>query len=346
MKVGIFLTNQHPPGSDMVSALEEQYVMTRLARDAGWDAVATGQHYLSEGTSQLQLVPFLARLAAEAGHMTGIAGVLLAGLHNPVEVAEHIASLDVIWRGNFVFGVGLGYRDVEFDAFNVPRGERVRRFEECLEIVRRLWTEDEVTVETDVTTLRKAIPTCRPAQRPAPPIWMAANSDAAVRRAARLADAWFINPHATMTTIIRQMEIYRAERARLGKPLPRVVPLIKEIFCARDRHTALEMAGPYLGQKYRTYAAWGQDAVLPGGDTFHQPFESLLQDRFVLGSPEECFEQLRPCWEAVGSNFLVFRTHWSGMPLGHALASMRLIGQELLPALRRVEVAATPGVRA
>lgn len=346
MKVGIFLTNQHPPGSDMVSALEEQYVMTRLARDAGWDAVATGQHYLSEGTSQLQLVPFLARLAAEAGHMTGIAGVLLAGLHNPVEVAEHVASLDVIWRGNFVFGVGLGYRDVEFDAFKVARGERVRRFEQCLEIVRRLWTEDEVTVETDVTTLRKAIPTCRPVQRPAPPIWMAANGDAAVRRAARLADAWFINPHATMTTIVRQMEIYRAERARLGKPLPRVVPLIKEIFCARDRRTALELAGPYLGQKYRTYAAWGQDAVLPGGDTFHQPFESLLQDRFVLGSPEECFEQLRPCWETVGSNFLVFRTHWSGMPLSHALASMRLLGEELLPALRRVEGAAPPAVAA
>src|SRR5207244_4268155 len=53
MKVGIFLTNQNPVGADMVSALEEQYVMTRLARDRGWDAVATGQHYLSEGTSQL-----------------------------------------------------------------------------------------------------------------------------------------------------------------------------------------------------------------------------------------------------------------------------------------------------
>ena len=116
MKIGIFLTNQQPPGSDMVAALEGQYAMTRLARDRGWDAVATGQHYLSEGVSQLQLIPFLARLAAEAGEMTGIAGVLLAGLHNPVEVAECMASLDVIWRGNFVFGVGLGYREVEFGA--------------------------------------------------------------------------------------------------------------------------------------------------------------------------------------------------------------------------------------
>src|SRR5258708_32573248 len=102
MKVGIFLTCQHPPGSDMAAALEGQYAMTRLARDRGWDAVATGQHYLSEGVRQVQLVPFLARLAAEAGEMTGIAGVLLTTLPNPVEVPEHIASLDAIRRGHFI----------------------------------------------------------------------------------------------------------------------------------------------------------------------------------------------------------------------------------------------------
>ncbi|HET9488709.1 MAG TPA: LLM class flavin-dependent oxidoreductase [Methylomirabilota bacterium] len=339
MKVGIFITNQNPLGSDMVSALEDQYVMARLARDRGWDAIATGQHYLSEGMSQVQLIPFLARLAAEADHMTGVAGILLLGLHNPVEVAECMASLDAIWRGNFVFGVGLGYRDVEFDAFKVPRGQRVRRFEQCLDVVRRLWTEDKVTVDNDVCTLSNVTLTCRPVQRPHPPIWIAANSDEAVRRAARLGDAWFVNPHATMATNKRQMAVYRAELARLGKPLPRVRPLIKEIFCARDTATALEMAGPYLASKYKAYAAWGQDAVMPSGETFQQPFESLLRDRFVLGSPQECFAQLRPCWEELGTNFLFFRTHWSGMPLGHALASMRLISDELLPALRQI----TPG---
>ena len=336
MKVAIFLTNQNPPGTDMIAALDGQYAMTRLARDRGWDAVATGQHYLSEGMSQLQLIPFLSRLAAEAGEMTGIAGVLLAGLHNPVEVAECMASLDVIWRGNFVFGVGLGYRDVEFDAFKVPRGHRVRRFEQCLDVVKRLWTEDKVTVDNDVCTLSNVTLTCRPIQRPHPPIWVAANSDEAVRRAARVGDTWFINPHATTATIKQQMPLYRAELARVGKPFPRVLPFFREIFCAKDTPTALAMAGPYLSDKYKTYAAWGQDAVLPGNESFRQPLEALQRDRFVLGSPEECYEQLRPCWEEVGANFLVWRTHWSGMPVGHALTSMRLISDELLPALRRV----------
>jgi hypothetical protein len=98
----------------------------------------------------------------------------------------------------------------------------------------------------------------------------------------------------------------------------------------------LQMAGPYLGEKYKTYASWGQDAALPADESFAQPLDELLRDRFVLGSPEECFEQLRPCWQEVGADYLIFRTHWSGMPLGHALSSMRLISDELLPELRKL----------
>ncbi len=336
MKVGLFVTNQNPPGTDMIAALEEQYVMVRQARDSGWDAIGTGQHFLSEGMAQLQLVPFLSRLAAEAGSMMGVAGILLIGLHNPVELAECVASMDVIWRGNFVFGVGLGYRDAEFDAFNIPKGTRLRRFEECLDIVKRLWTEDQVVIETEATSLRGVTMTCRPVQKPYPPIWFAANNDNAVKRAARLGDTWFINPHATTATIKRQMGLYREELERIGKPFPQVIPTVKEIFCAKDTQTALEMAGPYLENKYKTYASWGQDDVLPGDETFHQPFEALLKDRFVLGSPEACYEQLRPYWEELGVNYFFFRTQWSGMPLGHALSSMRLISSELMPALRQV----------
>jgi alkanesulfonate monooxygenase SsuD/methylene tetrahydromethanopterin reductase-like flavin-dependent oxidoreductase (luciferase family) len=285
---------------------------------------------------QLQLVPFLARLAAEAGEMTGIAGVLLLTLHNPVEVAETIASLDAIWRGNFVFGVGLGYRDVEFDAFGVKRGTRVRRFEECLDTVQRLWAGEAVSVEGEACTLKDARLTARPVQEPHPPLWFAANNDKAVLRAARLGDSWFINPHATVTTIARQMALYRAERTRRGKPFPTVLPMSREIFCAKDKKTALALAGPYIADKYRAYADWGQDAVLPGNESLRQPLEELIRDRFVIGSPEECYEELRPCWEKLGVNYFVFRTHWIGMPLAHALSSMRLISDELLPALRRL----------
>ncbi len=111
---------------------------------------------------------------------------------------------------------------------------------------------------------------------------------------------------------------------------------MKEIFCAKDRATAIEMAGPYLSGKYRDYASWGQDKVMPPGESFDQSCEALVGDRFVLGSPEECFDALRPYWEDFGATQLIFRSHWAGMPLSTSLHSLRLIGDELLPALAKV----------
>ena len=114
------------------------------------------------------------------------------------------------------------------------------------------------------------------------------------------------------------------------------MPLFREVFCAKDNKTALEMAGPYLLGKYQDYATWGQDKVMPANESFDKDIDELVNDRFVLGSPEECYEQLRPYWEEFGVNHMVLRTHWVGMPLSHSLQSMRLISDELIPALRKV----------
>ncbi|HUJ75773.1 MAG TPA: LLM class flavin-dependent oxidoreductase [bacterium] len=347
MKVGIYLTNQQVLSRDMVSALQEQYAMVHLARDCGWDSVFIGHHYLNEGDNQqLQAVPFLARLQAEAGEMTLGFGVLLLPLHNPVYLAETIASLDVICRGNFVFGVGLGYRDMEFDAFRVPKGQRLKRFMECLTLLKRLWTEDSVTHESEVCKLDRVHLNLRPVQKPYPPLWLAANGDAAVQRAARVADTWFINPQASTETVTRQLALFHAERKRAGLPPPGELPCFKEIFCAPTRAQALEQAGPYLAAKYQAYAQWGLGQANPGvqlGDKF----EALAKERFILGSPEECYRQLEPYWK-LGVNHLVLRTQWTGLPISAALASMRLISQELLPALHAVKPGgeATPGTQA
>jgi alkanesulfonate monooxygenase SsuD/methylene tetrahydromethanopterin reductase-like flavin-dependent oxidoreductase (luciferase family) len=268
--------------------------------------------------------------------MTGIAAVLLLPLHNPVEVAEQIASLDVLWNGNFVFGVGLGYRREEFAAFGVPWEARIRRFEETLALVKRLWTGEAVTVETAGCRLENASMTARPVQRPHPPIWIAATADAGVRRAARLGDAWLIGPHATLSTIHRQLALFQAERLRQGLAVPAHLPVLREIFCARDRATALATAGPALAAKYGAYTRWGQDDALPGEDAFDRPLDELCRDRFILGSPEECYVELTRHL-ALGLDHLLLRMHWPGLPLSATLQSLRLLSDEVLPALRKHE---------
>jgi alkanesulfonate monooxygenase SsuD/methylene tetrahydromethanopterin reductase-like flavin-dependent oxidoreductase (luciferase family) len=76
---------------------------------------------------------------------------------------------------------------------------------------------------------------------------------------------------------------------------------------------------------------------MPDKDDFTRSLDELIEGRFIIGSPEDCYNQLKPYWEEFGVNHIIVRTHWAGMPLSTALASIRLISDELLPELRRVQ---------
>lgn len=333
VQIGLYLTNQHPVGADMVAALDGQIRLLHRARDDGWDSVWSGQHFLPT-MAMTQPVPFLARLAAEAGEMRIGLGILLLALSNPLDVAETFASMDVVCGGRFTLGVGLGYRDVEYRAFGVDRRERIRRFEENLRLVEALWTGGEVSSELPWCRLDGASLSILPVQRPRPPLWMAADNDAAVERAARLADTWVINPHATTATIARQLELFDRARREAGRPPVRELPAIKEVVCGPTRERALEMARPYLTVKYEAYRAWGQDAALPAGETFELPFERLVEERFVIGTPEDCLAQLTGWRDRLAVDHFIFRTFWAGMPVETTLESMDLLSREVVPALR------------
>ncbi|MGH9062312.1 MAG: LLM class flavin-dependent oxidoreductase, partial [Acidimicrobiales bacterium] len=281
--VALALTNQLPRHVSFPAFLAEQLRLVHSVGDAGWDGIATSQHFLTGDLQMLQPVPFLSALAAQTGSMRLELGLLLLTLLNPVEVAETLATLDVMCDGRLVLVVGLGYRDSEYAAFGVPKRERVARFEANLELLLRLWSEDEVSVDLPWCRLTDATVAIRPVQAPRPPIWVGANADNAVRRAARLGDTWAINPHATTETVVRQLGLFRAERGRLGLAPPTTLPLAREIFCGPSRERALEAAGPWLSRKYQAYGAWGQDKVLPGNDSFDRSLTDLAGQRFIIG---------------------------------------------------------------
>jgi alkanesulfonate monooxygenase SsuD/methylene tetrahydromethanopterin reductase-like flavin-dependent oxidoreductase (luciferase family) len=333
VQVGLYLTNQHPPGADMVEALGGQIRLLHHARDNGWDSVWAGHHYLPT-MPMTQPVPFLARLAAEAGEMRVGLGILLLALANPVEVAETFASMDVVTGGRFTLGVGLGYRDVEYNAFGISKSERVQRFEENLRLVEALWSGEAVSANLPWCQLDEATLQILPVQRPRPPLWMAADSDRAVERAARMADTWIINPHATTATIARQLEIFARARDQSGRQPVSELPALREIVCGPTRKRALELARPYLSAKYDAYRQWGQDEALPEDERFDSSFEELQEERFVIGTPDDCLRELMRWRDDLGVNHFIFRPFWSGMPVELALESMELISREIVPVLR------------
>jgi alkanesulfonate monooxygenase SsuD/methylene tetrahydromethanopterin reductase-like flavin-dependent oxidoreductase (luciferase family) len=338
MKFGLIIAKQHPAGVSMVDRFREHVEQVRAARDAGFDLIVMGQHYLSTPFQEVQTMPSLARLAAEAGSMRVGATVLLLPLLNPVDVAEQVATLDVICEGRFVFGVGLGYREEEYEAFGVQGKERVPRFLESLEVIKRLWAEDEVTHHGRFYHLTRARLGLRPVQKPHPPIWFAANNDAAVERAARMADTWVINPHAKLSILQQQMTLYRKALGEAGRPVPAELPIIKELYVAPDRRTAIAECRPFLEAKYKAYEAWGQDKALPAGDHFAGAFEELVRDRFVIGDPDDCVRELGRYVDALGVTDFIFRIQWPGMEQAKVLRTIALLAERVLPALRASSV--------
>ena len=334
MEVGLYLTNQQPLGRDMTEALKEQLEMVAFVRDHGWNSIFTGHHYLADLSSQLQPIPFLARLAAETGNMRLGVGILLLTLLNPVAVAEDVASLDVITGGKVILGVGLGYRDTEFEAFGVTKGQRVSRFLSNMNVLMRLWSGDDVDTSLPWCHLKGARLTTLPVQRPRPPIWIGANSDKAVTRAGTLADGWIVNPAATDPTVLRQKSLYLEGMKRANRVGKGTIAIFKEVFCAEDRQEAIRLCQPYLMDKYRAYESWGQASGHPGTKSFNVAFDELRRQRFIIGSPEDCFEGIRWWQTEVGVSHFLIRTHWAGMPYETSMTSLRLLAEQVVPRLR------------
>jgi len=333
MDFGLQISVQHVPDESQAARFAEHLEQVRLARAVGFASVWASQHYLSDPFTYFQPIPTLARVAAEADGMTLGTGCLLLPLHQPVDVAESLATLDVITGGRLVVGIGLGYRDVENRALGHDPKSRVGRLMEGLEILERLWMGEPVRYAGTHFALDDVRISMRPLQRPRPRIWLAANADGAVRRAARLGDTWLMNPHSTLGTLERQLRLFRETRRALGRPPAADVPLIRECCVADDADAARAEGRRFLEGKYRAYRTWEQDKALPEGETFDDAFDELARDRFVLGEPKAVRDELARYRERLGVTTMIFRLQWPGMDQRSVLRSIRLLGEQVLPHL-------------
>jgi alkanesulfonate monooxygenase SsuD/methylene tetrahydromethanopterin reductase-like flavin-dependent oxidoreductase (luciferase family) len=335
MKIGVQLNPQvsiDKPGASLMPTLIEQ---VRVADQSGFHGFSMGEHYNIPGLQRLHQVPALARLCAEAKNCEVGTAVMLLGLRHPVTVATELASLDVINNGKSFAAFGLGYRDEELNAFDLNKAQRFSRFVEGVEIIKRLWTEDHVTFEGKEFQIRDVTVDPKPLQKPRPPIWIAANSDAAVERAARIGDGWIIGPHSAIEELERQVDLFRKSWSGAGKSQKPDMPIIRETFVAKSRPEAVEKARPCLEQLYRSiYIKWKQNEAMSDPNELNWAFDRLAKNRFILGSPEECIDQIKEYEGRLGTNYMLVRFDWTpGLPQEEILTSMRLFGEKVIQKL-------------
>lgn len=335
VKVGLLFDLQFPPGQDPGEWARKLLAEIALGARQGFDPILLSQHYVLSDYQMFQPVPFLARAAAEVGPTVSLGtGILLLALLNPVDVAEQLATLDALTGGRLIVGVGLGYRPQEYAAFGLAEQERVGRFVRNLRLIRQLWRGEPVTYKDATLRLEGVRLSVRPVQPGGPPIWLAANSDQAVRRAGRLGLPWLMNPHSRLETLVRQQRLYREALGLAGHPEPSVRAAIREVVVAETEARARQVAAALLGDKYRAYTSWGQDRVQPADDRWAEAFDQLARDRFVVGSPASCLSSLQEVSQRLGLTHLLLRVRWANTSHEESMAALELLGREVLPGLK------------
>ena len=322
---------------DLQQQWRDQLEQFRASQDAGFDICSWGHHYLIDPFQHFQPLPVLARFAAEPGDMKLAFGVLLLPLLNPVDVAEQIATLDHICEGRLILGLGLGYRQEECEAFGTQMSERAARSTEAMELMVRLWTEDEVTHHGRFFHVTGARPTARSYQKPYPKVWMAGMSDPGVKRVGREGHILFIGPAQSRSTTKRQIDLYHHTLQDRGHPIPDEMVIAREFFCASSRQEALKKARWGFEKKYQVYAQHGMQGTDPelthkvaGGD-----LETLMADTFIVGDPQECIEQIAR-YHDLGFTDICLRLFYPDLAQKDVLEHIELVGREILPAIHKL----------
>jgi alkanesulfonate monooxygenase SsuD/methylene tetrahydromethanopterin reductase-like flavin-dependent oxidoreductase (luciferase family) len=321
MKVGLFINTQYPEGTDVPALIPELIEQVRVSRDAGFRSLWFPHHWLTEPMQMLQIMPAMAFLATEAKGMAIGPNILILPLLNPMHVAEEAATLDVLTGGNYILGAGLGYREPEFTAFGISLTERAGRFAESVTLMRKLWAGGKITHEGKFFTVRGAGISLKPVRPGGPPIYIAGLVDAAVRRAARIGDAWLIANASSIQEITPQMNTYRAALSEFGRS-PLEYPIARECYVGSSHKTAFEECRSALVYKYDAYKAWGMTSPLDGVS-----FDDFARDRFIIGDKESVKDEILRYRELLGVDHFIMRCQWPGLEQEKTLGAIRRLGQ-------------------
>ena len=322
----------------------ETFELAVIAEEAGFDTATIGHHHFMPGNLADPLT-FLAAVAARTSTLRLGTGIFQLPIHNPVRVAEQVATIDQISGGRISLGVGLGWWPLEYEVQGSVFRERGARMEEALEILRLVWTEEHTSFDGRFWSFPELTVHPRPVQQPHPPLWVAGVADAAVERAARFGDSWLWGPVQSLAAGLACLDVYRPACAVVGKPADFVLRRYAWLG-ADDEQVRTEVLPEYvdgLMVHWRESVEADEERALfaridAGEDV--SP-EEIAADRLLWGGPERVIGQVEDYRAATGCDH-VHAAFGAGLPADTGQASLgefadiaemiRLFGRAVIPA--------------
>lgn len=260
------------PDIDAILAYAER------AEELGFESLWAWDHVILGVQPSFPILDSISTLTAVAARTSRIklgTGVLVLPLRNPVVAAKMLASLDQISKGRLLLGVAAGWYSREFDAVGIPFKQRGRIMERNLDVLSRLWTEEQVTLQVDELNLRSAVMVPRPYQQPGPPILIGGYVDTVLRRAARRGDGW-LTYFYTPQSFRHSWETVLAYAREFGRD-PSTLSATNQLamYVGRSRAEVDEPMKQWLSTEWDT-AGWSESTI----------------EHAIRGSVDECVEQL------------------------------------------------------
>jgi alkanesulfonate monooxygenase SsuD/methylene tetrahydromethanopterin reductase-like flavin-dependent oxidoreductase (luciferase family) len=273
-------------------------------------------HFTGQGQVSASMT-VLAYLAARTRKIRLGTAVVVLPWHNPVLIAEQVATLDLLSGGRVDFGVGKGYRQAEFDGFCIPIAEATDRFDEAMEIIRKAWTtEGRFSHRSQHWRYDNIVVEPEPLQRPHPPLWLAAGSHDSIRRAAREGYHLLLDQLAQTHQIIQRIAIFREECEKTGRPYtPDLVATARALQMIHDE-----------SEREQAYAT--RKRVLSViGDLARDKLPARVEDddAALLGLPHEIIAKLKTLEDGGAETILLVDPNAS-------LANLRAFAREVMPA--------------
>lgn len=295
--------------------------MAAWADRLGCLSITLSEHHGSEDGYLPSPIPMLAAMAARTTNVRFMIAALIAPLHDPVRLAEDLVVADNLSNGRIDIVVAGGYVRREFEMFDVPMKERVRRVVDAVRILKAAFAGDPF--EHRGRTVRITPTPCRPG---GPSVMLGGSGEGAARRAARIADGF-------LPSEPKFWEFYRDELITLGKPDPGPCPIPENsvVALAKDAEKGWEKMAPFFLHENNAYGAWRAENSAPS------PYRTVADvgalrttGRYRVLTPEQLIEEQK----AVAFPFALLHPLCGGIPPALAWESLRLFEHHVLPAFQ------------
>jgi alkanesulfonate monooxygenase SsuD/methylene tetrahydromethanopterin reductase-like flavin-dependent oxidoreductase (luciferase family) len=332
VKFGLFGGTQAngAPGTPPGQGFRDYIDFAVEAESLGYHSAFVVEHHFTGWTQVSATLNLLTWLAARTTRLRVGTAVMVLPWHNPVLLAEQAATLDLLSGGRLDLGVGKGYRHTEFQGFCVPPEEAEARFDEALGVLIKAWTKTErFSHQGRYWQFDQIVVEPQSAQRPHPPLWMAAGSDASIRKVAERGCNLLLDQYALPDVIAHRIGLYRAEVEKRGRPFdPMSVALARDVYVARDdadKAAAIERNARQRQRIIDVARAPGQS----GGSHVLAYAQSASgnEEAALYGSPDDITRKLEAL-RGAGVHYILASIG------GQSRDSLRQFAKEIIPAFQ------------